>query len=539
MYNIILCADTAYSYSLARGHGIQRLASELRNRGYSVLLLNYTSTLDLATFEKILDLAIGNETLFVGFSTTFFPYRSKEIDATNNRRSVGTRPNQFDEYNQQEHPWYFESLPYHFTQESTEPWILAVKKRNPKTKFIVGGTKSGEYIEDRLVDHVFIGYSETMMIEFVDSLSGKGKRILFNKVIDYDPGAEKPIWDFRSSRTWYVDEDIVLPGDTLGFEFARGCIFNCAFCSFPLIGKKDVNDFLRYEQSIYDELVENYNRWGTTKYFIVDDTFNDSVDKLELIHRVVKSLPFKLNFWAYARLDLLNSHPRMAELMYEIGVKEVNYGLETLHPETAKAIRKGNPEVKKKGVKIARSIWGKEVFIGSGYIVGLPKETQESIRAANQWFLDEGHKYIDELQFNALTLARKMGNQTIYLSDIEKYSEKYGYTPLYDRKGGWIKNDGTDIVNRDQCLDLIANIQQTRKDKQFYSTYKNIFHMSCYEDFDPQLKFENLIAMNDADFKSLESTWDTTKLIRQFADTLYWPKLFEILQRKTQSINTV
>ena len=532
MYNIILCADTAYSYSLARGHGIQRLASELRNRGYSVLLLNYTSTLDLATFEKILDLAIGNETLFVGFSTTFFPYRSKEIDATNNRRSVGTRPNQFDEYNQQEHPWYFESLPYHFTQESTEPWILAVKKRNPKTKFIVGGTKSGEYIEDRLVDHVFIGYSETMMIEFVDSLSGKGKRILFNKVIDYDPGAEKPIWDFRSSRTWYTNEDVVLPADTLGFEFARGCIFNCAFCSFPLIGKKNVNDFLRYEQSIYDELVENYNRWGTTKYFIVDDTFNDSVDKLKLIHRVVTSLPFKLNFWAYARLDLLSSHPQMAELMYEIGVKEVNYGLETLHPETAKAIRKGNPEVKKKGVKIARSIWGKDVFIGSGYIVGLPKETQASVRAANQWFLDEGYRYIDELQFNALTLIHKMGNQQVYFSDIEKNAEKYGYTVLNDSKGSWTKDDGSDITHRDQCLDLIAEIQQTRQNQEFYPVYKNIFHMSCYEGIEPRLSFDNLVAMDGAEYKQLEHSCDTRQMIRKFADQLYWPKLFEILQSK-------
>lgn len=532
MYNIILCADTAYSYSLARGHGIQRLASELRNLGYSVLLLNYTSTLDLPTFERILDIAVGVDTLFVGFSTTFFPYRSKDVDTTNNRRSIGTRPNQFDEYNRQDHPWYFQSLPYHFTQESIDPWIMAVKNRNPKTKFIVGGTKSGEYIQDSLVDHVFVGYSETMMIEFANSLSGKGKRILFNKVIDYDPGAEKPIWNFRSSRTWYTEEDIVLPADTLGFEFARGCIFNCAFCSFPLIGKKDVNDFLRYEQSIHDELVENYNRWGITKYFIVDDTFNDSVDKLEIIHRVVTSLPFKLNFWAYARLDLLNSHPRMAELMLEMGVKEVNYGLETLHPETAKAIRKGNPEVKKKGVKIARSIWGKDVFIGSGYIVGLPKETQASVRAANQWFLDEGHKYIDELQFNALTLARKMGNQTIYLSDIEKYSEKYGYTPLYDRKGGWTKNDGSDITHRDQCLDLIAEIQQTRNDKQFYSTYKNLFHISCYETVDSRLNFDNLEALSLEEFKEIESTTDTQTLIRKFADEVYWPKLFELLQKK-------
>ncbi|MFY8211405.1 MAG: B12-binding domain-containing radical SAM protein, partial [Candidatus Nanopelagicus sp.] len=497
MYNIILFADTAYSYCIARSYGIQRVATELRNKGYSVLCVNYTSTLNFETYEKILDKAIGPETYAVGFSTTFFPYSDKEVTAGNNRRTVASDPNKSDEYNINDHPWFFESLSHLFTQINPDPWLQAVKKRNPKTKVIIGGTKSAEYINLADVDNVFLGYAETMIIEYMDSISHRGKRIIFNKVIDYDTSAAKDIWDFRSSKTIYTPEDVVLPNDLLGFEFARGCIFSCAFCSFPLIGRKNVNDYLKYKETIYDELMENYTKWGIDRYFIVDDTFNDSLAKLELINEIVKSLPFKPKFWAYARVDLFHSNPRMAELMYEIGVREINFGIETLHPETAKIIKKGNPEIKKKSLKLAREVWGKDVTIICNYIVGLPKETVSSVKSTCQWYIDEGYKYMDELSFNALTILQNFGKQQIYVSEIERNHEKYGYTLSGDTLGNWTKNDGSDIVSREQCLQLIKENHIDIKAKFGNLVYKNLFYLTTFKDLDPRLNFDGMAAMSD------------------------------------------
>lgn len=535
MYNVILFADIAYSFSIARSYGIQRLATDLRNKGYTVLCVNYASTMTFAMYEEILDKAVGSETLMVGFSTTFFPYYDKTLEAGVNRRTVAAEPKKTDKHNEyypESHPWFFDSMPYLFSQVDTQPWISAVKKRNPKTKFVIGGTKSAEYMHVPNIDNIFIGYAETMVMEYVDSLSGKGKKILFNKIIDYDPTAEKPIWDFRASKTAHTDEDIVLPNDTLGFEFARGCIFSCAFCSFPLIGRKDVSDSLKYKEVIYEELLENYTKWGITKYFIVDDTFNDSVDKLQLIRDVVKELPFQPYFWAYTRVDLFHSKPKMIELMYEIGVREINFGIETFHPETAKIIKKGNPEVKKKSLKLARDVWGKDVRITSNYIVGLPKEPVSSIKETAQWYIDEGHKYLDEISFQALTFVRKFGNQQIFLSDIEKNHEKYGYTLLDDNRGGWTKNDGSDIIVRDQCLTLIEEILTDIHAAIGKSHYKDLFHASTFKELDDRLGFDNLMNMSNEEFRKIEDTIDTTQLYKRYADELYWPKLFKIIEER-------
>jgi radical SAM superfamily enzyme YgiQ (UPF0313 family) len=531
MYNVIFFADIAYSYCIARSHGIQRLATELRNKGYTVLCVNYTSTMNFATYERILNKAIGPETFMVGISTTFFPYYNKDLNAGNNRRTVASDPKKSDEYSMSDHPWFFEGFPYQFTQVDTEPWIQSIKKRNAKTKVVIGGTKSSEYINVPNIDNIFIGYAETMMMEYIDSISGRGRKFIFNKVIDYDPTAEKDIWDFRSAKTIYTADDIVLPNDTLGFEFARGCIFNCAFCSFPLIGKKNVNDYLKYKEIIYDELLENYTKWGIRKYFIVDDTFNDSIEKLELINDVVKSLPFQPYFWAYTRIDLFHSNPRMAELMYSIGVREVNFGIETLHPETAKIIRKGNPEIKKKSLKLAREVWGNDVYIGSNYIVGLPKEPVAAIKSAAQWYIDEGHKYTDEINFNALTLLNDFGNQQLYVSEIEKNYQKYGYKLISDNLGSWSKDDGSDITSRDQCMDLIKEIQSDIGCNVNIPPYKNLFHCTTYHDLDNRLCLEELISMKNEDFEKMEDSIDTRILLKRFADEVYWPKIFSILEK--------
>jgi radical SAM superfamily enzyme YgiQ (UPF0313 family) len=530
MYNIIFFADIAYSYCIARSQGIQRLASDLRGKGYKVLCVNFTSSMSFSMYEKILDKAIGPETFMVGFSTTFFPYHDKTLETGNNRRSMSADPKRCsDEYYPESHPWYFQSLPYMFTQVDTQPWIDAVKKRNPNTKFVIGGTKSAEYIRTPNIDHVFLGYAETMIMEYVDSLSGKGRKILFNKVVDYDPKAESPIWDFRNAPTTYNEEDGLSPNDTLGFEFSRGCIFNCAFCSFPLIGRKNIKDSLKCKELIYNELLENYTKWGITKYFIVDDTFNDSLEKLELINDIIKSLPFQPYFWAYTRVDLFHANPRMAELMYEIGVREINFGLETFNPETAKIVRKGNPEIKKKSLKLAKEVWGNDVYIISNYIVGLPKESVSSIKDATRWFIDEGYKYTDELSMFALTLINRFGDQQIFLSDIERNHEKFGYTLVNDNKGGWTKNDGTDLISRDQSLELIAEMQTQIYDARGGSYYKNLFYATTYRDFDDRLSIENLIKMKNEEYASIEDTIDTTVLYKQYAEKTYWPKLFKVL----------
>ena len=95
-------------------------------------------------------------------------------------------------------------------------------------------------------------------------------------------------------------------------------------------------------------LLENYNKWGTTTYWIGDDTFNDSIEKLEMFLKVTKRLPFKLNFRAYIRLDIIAMQPDQIQMLYDMGLKSCWIGIETFHPEASKTIGKGMSAEKRK-----------------------------------------------------------------------------------------------------------------------------------------------------------------------------------------------
>ncbi len=533
MYNIIFFADISFSYMICRSYGIHRLATELREQGYSVLCVNFTSTMNFEMYEEILDSAIGENTYMVGFSSTWFPYIDTKSAMQNNKRSVSGNPSAWEEYNPTEYPWYFESLPYQFTQVDSAKWIDAIKKRNPKTKVTVGGAKAGQYIRNPKLDNVFIGYSETMMFDYINSISKKGPVRIFNKVIDYDSNAARDTWDFKNSVTRYIDEDIVLPTETLAFEFSRGCVFSCAFCSYPLVGKKGASEYVKYKEIIRSELLENYEKWGITKYYIVDDTFNDTVEKLKVIYEVIQSLPFKPKFWCYARIDLIAAHPEMAQLMLDIGIKEINHGIETFHPEAGKIIKKGNPEKKKLALKMAKEVWGKEVWVNANIIIGLPKEPVQSIRDSVDWYVNEGYKYVEAFGMNMFTFLNKLENDYTNVSAIERDYEKYGYQldPHPEDPLNWTKNDGTDLTSRVQARELIKELLPLVRSKE--TAWKNLLHYTVYEPIDPKLSWENLSSIPAEEFDDkISRKIKPQELYKQYVDTYYWPRLFEILKKK-------
>jgi hypothetical protein len=533
MYDIIFFADIAYAEMCSRSYAVHRLATDLRAIGYKVLCVHYCSTLTYDKYLEILDSAIGNNTLVVGFSTTWFPYKQTYAKLANNSRDINRNTSTYCEYTQEETPWFFESLSWNFTQHSTKPWIDAIKERNSNVKVVVGGTKAGQHAEDPNIDHVVIGLGDTMMLDLVRAVS-TGKPM--EKVLDYDNTAQKdPNWDFKDSSTKYIPEDLVLPTEYLGIEFSRGCIFKCAFCSFPLIGQSHTREYVKYKNIIYNELLENYEKWGIKRYFIIDDTFNDSVEKLQMIKEVVDMLPFKPSFWAYVRIDLIGSHPEMAQLMLDIGIEEVNYGLETLKEETGRLINKGNPKMKKLGLKIAREVWGDRVRVTVNYILGLPKESSKDIKDAVDWYISEGHKYIDRFYFNTLTLSAKIVDKYASVSELERNKEKFGYKldPIESDPLNCTKDDGTDITHRSQCIEMESRYQAVVQAVEHH--YENLWHMSVFSILDDRFGYD--VIRDNMTLHEYRDTFflkkKTTDYYKQLVDEHYWPKLFDLLKRSS------
>ena len=78
MFNVILFTDAPYPHHKIRGYGVHRIASQIRASGYTCLVVDFSSALTFDKYKEIIDNAVGADTLMIGFSTTWMPYRWPE-----------------------------------------------------------------------------------------------------------------------------------------------------------------------------------------------------------------------------------------------------------------------------------------------------------------------------------------------------------------------------------------------------------------------------------------------------------------------------
>jgi len=486
MFNVILFTDAPYPHHKIRGYGVHRIASQIRANGYTCLVVDFSSALTFDKYKEIIDASVGPETLMVGYSTTWLPYRWPELPGEFTNQIPGHHIGEDHELSntkEEKYDWRKDNLVAKFGKNEVEEFLQYPKTINPKLKIVLGGAKADFYMDLQNVDHVIFGIAETMTIDLLDKLSGKSKRI-FNKFIDHDRKAHADTWDFRESSTRYTELDFIQPQETLTLEVGRGCRFKCAFCNFPLIGQKNVNDYLKYPSKIRDELLENYERWGTTKYFIVDDTFNDSTEKLEMMVKVMRDLPFKIKFWCYTRIDLLAAHPEQIELLKELGVAETFFGLETFNDQSSKTIGKGMPSSRRKDTLYrAKEAWGDRVITEGGFMVGLPYETQASWRATVDW-LKQPDCPLDISTYYPVNIVKKSDrNQWFPTSWFDNNYEQFGYEFPHEGIEGmlaWEKNDGTDINSFVQAQEIadattqeLAPYQKQRQGDFYISSFNH------------------------------------------------------------------
>ena len=313
-----------------RSIGAYQLAHFLREKGYTVQVIDFTDHFSSEELIALLDKFITLDTLALGISTTF--YNAVE----DNKKYLTNDRNKFD----------LLDIPQNILET-----IKTVKNKYPLIKVLAGGAKSESATQIPYVDTVIHGYAEDKVLSYINSLPNNKKKlkpmsfsikqtgeITHPVVIKDDPLVKN--FSIEKSNHRFVDQDIVLPGETLPLEISRGCIFKCLFCAFPLNGKSKL-DYLRDTEQIKDELIHNYEKHGTTNYFLSDDTLNDSTYKIEQLHKAITSLPFKIKFTTYLRLDLLHAHQEQVDMLYEMGLASPYFGIESLNQKSASAIGKG------------------------------------------------------------------------------------------------------------------------------------------------------------------------------------------------------
>ena len=217
-----------------------------------------------------------------------------------------------------------------------------------------------------------------------------------------------------------VEDDFIQSHEFLTLELARGCQFKCRFCSYPGIGQKK-GTYLRNFEHVKTEILYNYERWGTTSYFLTDDTVNEDQDKIIQLANFAQSLPFKLQWIGYNRLDLVGSRAGAPQILKDSGLISTFFGIESFNSVAAKAV--GKPWNSKYGKSYLDTLareWGDDVTIHCSLIVGLPGDSPKHIIDDNEWFRNSGVK---SWYHNALFL-----NRDGPVCEFDREAEKYGYS---------------------------------------------------------------------------------------------------------------
>ena len=391
----LIVTDNTYNSvdnTSSRGWGAHRIATHLRKNGYRIEVVDYCLRYTLTELQELSKRLVGTDTVFLGIGTNLFMDR--------------------DEFN-------------NFTR-----WF---RNTYPHVAIMMGGNQLlARTIEP--VDYAIEGNAENAMLVLLEYLTGRRTE----DQVEWTP-TDRPFRlinalthynqiDTTDLSIQYLPQDFIQPGETLGVETARGCIFKCSFCSYPLIGKKKL-DYTRRVDTIVDELKRNYDQWGTTRYIILEDTFNDRLEKLEMLHQAVTSLPFSIEFVTYARVDLILAYPRSAQLLREMGLRGVHFGIETFSPPAARLIGKGtDPQRIKDGL-----LWWKEQMPGTitstSFIVGLPYDDSDHYATAD-WFMST--QAVNYWTWQPLWLNNT--SKSLHSSEFSRNYRMYGLAPMTEKE---------------------------------------------------------------------------------------------------------
>lgn len=330
----------------------------------------------------------------------------------------------------------FARLPEYVVQVMRE-----LKAEHPRLKIVIGG-----YMADKLggwgvADASIMSYTsatEDIFLEYLNHLkrgdpkpintlilSSFGKKL--PKPRPWFNAARNPQYNIENDDFRFIEADCILPGEPLPLDVSRGCIFACRFCQYPHIGKKKL-DYIRGMKYIEDELRYNYDTFGTTRYYILDDTFNDTEYKMAEFYKMTQRLPFKINYFAYLRADLIHRFPKMAYYLQESGLWGAFHGLETLNQYGSKLIGKAwsGKHAKEYIPELFHNVWGKKIPMHNNFIIGIAGDSEQGVKDTIKWHIDND---MHSMNFDVLGLfgPDNATNRYTILSEFDKNAAKYGY----------------------------------------------------------------------------------------------------------------
>jgi radical SAM superfamily enzyme YgiQ (UPF0313 family) len=265
--------------------------------------------------------------------------------------------------------------------------VLSTLFREQGMVTVAGGRHATYFRDDaaKYFDAVIVGDPESNVPALVSDFEKRELKQVYN----LPPTLASEIRPYRYDLIDYQTNRVRLPG----IEASRGCPFACNFC--VLTG----HEAYRYRpvaaviEEIQDKLSWNPNFFGVMKngFIFLDNNLGGNPKYLkELCEALV---PLKKT-WGCALTYNILMNPELVTLMGKAGCRYIYTGLESLNPESIKAMNKGQNRLDEVKAVIRRT-FSAGILLSFGLIVGSDGDTNE--------YLERIPEYLSELEYYSIT----------------------------------------------------------------------------------------------------------------------------------------
>ena len=271
-------------------------------------------------------------------------------------------------------------------------FIAWLKKEYPSIPIVVGGNNAMVTPAEG-VDYWVDSYGENAILALCKHLVGTlGERLKTDITIPNKKVIRGlhhyPSAPLDSYLVDYETRDFMMPWECPQIETARGCMFSCSYCNFPIIGQaKDVSVS---KEQFKLQMQSGFEKWGITNWRVMDETFNDRPEQLQKYAEAVDELGYNPWICGFARGDLVVKHREHWDTYIRLGFLGHSMGIETFNHAAGKLVRKGmDPEKLQEGLLDFQAYT--DIHAPRRYraniqmICGIPGESVESWNNSLEW----------------------------------------------------------------------------------------------------------------------------------------------------------
>ena len=489
---IIILSDP-YQLDTVRYMGPYTIKNHLTRAGYDVVVIDYFTRFesDQEFFDYLANF-VSDRLISVMISTTFtYSSPTEAVGWARSEVSSHVKSDQEQRTGWWEHVKASSLFLWKGTNGKLRHWMESLKStladnHASHAKIVLGGERlnwifkfNPEQIPEDyalgLTDYCLLGKADNYVVDFVQGLE-TGKFGSINFSMTKKSGMTFLVPQGRQIYDRHRDEipdstfsvlDAVLPGEWLPFENARGCAFNCSYCNYDkgYSQKKSIEQMRR-------EFMYNWETHGTTGYSFTGECFNDDYAHVCDFLELVESLPFRLEWNGYARLDLSHKYPDLANKVIDSGGRSLIFGIETLSRPAGSINGRGlkpqrvlelAEQYKKAGDKYGG------VHLKACFISGLPGETPESQTKTNDWIRKQ--TIFNSVLGNVLeVMPYEEDLESVFnFSRINLDPSKYGFRELSFDPYYW-RHDTMDV---DQAVDLNWEFNEANRANPYTFKYGN------------------------------------------------------------------